>query len=130
MRISDWSSDVCSSDLHGLADSRHHPHPRRDDRRAVRIPRRGRADQRADRCAACPNHPELKENNMRPNDPMSIDLEATGTACIAFATSEHNGSARWTELSVHRLPDGKFLSRSEVRSVGKGGVRTGKSRWM
>src|SRR3546814_15888825 len=75
MRISDWSSDVCSSDL-----------------------------------------PELKENNMRPNDPMSIDHEAPGTACIAFATSEHNGSARWTELSVYRLPDGKFLSQVPGKS--------------
>src|SRR3546814_15961294 len=62
------------------------------------------------------NHPELKENNMRPNAPMSIDLEATGTACIAFATSEHNGSARWTELSVYRLPDGKFLSQVQGKS--------------
>src|SRR3546814_16210357 len=53
---------------------------------------------------------------MRPNDPMSIDLEATGTACIAFATSEHNGSARWTELSVYRLPDGKFLSQVQGKS--------------
>src|SRR3546814_11929943 len=47
---------------------------------------------------------------------MAIDLEATGTACIAFATSEHNGSARWTELSVYRLPDGKFLSQVQGKS--------------
>src|SRR3546814_14386502 len=47
---------------------------------------------------------------------MSIDLEATGTACIAFATGEHNGSARWTELSVYRLPDGKFLSQVQGKS--------------
>lgn len=62
---------------------------------------------------------------MRPNDPMSIDLEAPGTCLIAFASSKAEGVAasygqRWTELSVFRLPDGRYLSQVQGLSTHSG----------
>src|SRR3546814_15773172 len=44
MRISDWSSDVCSSDLEGLAlDAREHQQ-RREGEQDYRLPKNGRFD--------------------------------------------------------------------------------------
>src|SRR3546814_15084937 len=66
MRISDWSSDVCSSDLLELQEYRCHPAIwRRADRRGTRLAGRGsryRSQRRLDRCDHRdePRRPERK----------------------------------------------------------------------
>lgn len=57
---------------------------------------------------------------MRQNDPMSIDLTAPGTTCIARASSEGDGRDRWSTLTVWHLPDGRYLAQSEGLSDRQG----------
>src|SRR3546814_10407442 len=61
MRISDWSSDVCSSDLEGY---RRHPHPRRRPPRGRGLVRGVREGQRFG-----PQGEDRRENLYRTQDP-------------------------------------------------------------
>src|SRR3546814_12405355 len=89
MRISDWSSDVCSSDLHRAVGPR-----------------------------------ELR----RREEPDVAELALTAHAVPALPAggdeADHDGVAH-----LHLLHAGADGLRSEERRVGKGCVRTGRSRW-
>src|SRR3546814_20226250 len=116
MRISDWSSDVCSSDLIGAEGSRRiHGHSYR-----ARVAVRGRPD---------------------PATGMVIDLEKLEQAFAAIrARLDHHfldeveglGPATMENLAVwiwrQLAPDVAGL-RSEERRVGKASVSTFRSRW-
>src|SRR3546814_16062043 len=102
MRISDWSSDVCSSDLGQGHDDRGEPHPG-----ALDPPSPGGL-------AVAP--PPLGPALGLPDG----DVEVKHVLANAELAVERNGGP------VHRIG---LDERSEERRVGKKCVSTGKSRW-
>src|SRR3546814_17521393 len=105
MRISDWSSDVCSSDLAGEIEV------------AELLTLRG---------WVVKNLNETKKNNP------TYDLQATqGQVCLDISVKVARSKNRHLRLgrvaSLERLTDEAF--RSEERRVGKEGVSTCSSRW-
>src|SRR3546814_3824762 len=106
LRISDWSSDVCSSDLHGLP-----PGDRRQFGKHLRALGRLR------RCHRAADHPSLDavEDRRHPEE-VEGDVEA-----IAGIESR---PVRAIGRDIIRL-----AGRSEERRVGKECVSTCRSRW-
>src|SRR3546814_15349170 len=103
MRISDWSSDVCSSDLIALAD-------------AVGALDAGDAALRADRAIAhLAIHADLIDRR--------LDIGAVG-----MAVDEHALARAPAEQLIERHPRRLGLDRSEERRVGKECVSTCRSR--
>src|SRR3546814_11907670 len=100
MRISDWSSDVCSSDLVRRADAA--------DRRALRHAVAGAHRQRAD-----------SRNERRPAAAV-IDDHDRAVIAERAGISDRPGGGR----GHHGI-----VGRSEERRVGKECVSTGRSRW-
>src|SRR3546814_20212590 len=111
MRISDWSSDVCSSDLSGEGGGQRHVQRHLLQMHLALQPRPFAHDQQADiflRLQA---------------DDQGVRLQP-GPAVAA-----ENGMAHRLELDQYlRLARGQPL-RSEERRVGKEGVSTFKTRW-
>src|SRR3546814_16755163 len=109
MRISDWSSDVCSSDLIGA------------------VVAQAWSDGAAD-AFAVPTLAEWKETTGMPWFGFwARELLRWGThdPFVAFALSQ--GLAQTREAAAGRRKE--FEPRSEERRVGKEGVSTSRSRW-
>src|SRR3546814_13968410 len=108
MRISDWSSDVCSSDLgEAFLIAREHEHPGEVDRQRERMarPRADIGDEREQRVAQPRHRPPVRTDDLKQDLP-----------------------ARPVRLAVapHRIGDAK--PRSEESRVGKECVSTFSSR--
>src|SRR3546814_8379641 len=138
MRISDWSSDVCSSDLPGAADRAHE--------RNARDGERGRRADHGDDVRIV-----LEVMRQHGGDDLGLVAEAVGEqradravdqtrgqrlllARPAFTLEEAAGDLAGRErlfLVVHgqREKIDAGLRRSEERRVGKEGVSTRSSRW-
>src|SRR3546814_19065688 len=114
MRISDWSSDVCSSDLQGMAAKLH-----RDPLHAVggelhqMFADRGRAGE-----ADLADH---RAREQMPADHVGVAIDelddVAGDTRIDHAAHDRAGAAR------------RFLGRSDERRVGKECVSTCRYRW-
>src|SRR3546814_17047053 len=117
MRISDWSSDVCSSDLRGP--TRTHPPPDRAGRPRPES-RPGRAGRRRSR------HPLRRDARLRRARPgrrrrhRSRALEAARQTRVRRGGNGKGGTT---------MTDTRPRSRSEERRVGKECVSTCRSRW-
>src|SRR3546814_20037668 len=110
MRISDWSSDVCSSDLGGV---NHGPRLARVGPPLHFVSRHG-ADRRT--AAKRGNGPPLP---LRPRSEFEADLDTVG-----------RGLAGQTPHGIVELRDvGPVIGRSEERRVGKECVSTCRYRW-
>src|SRR3546814_15575644 len=102
MRISDWSSDVCSSDLAPLEDRRHAGGPLLDDFTEARL--------------VDPQSGQMAE----PGERGEIQLRGA-TVTSGYFGDEQASAQALTE-------DGWLRTRVEERRVGKEGVSTGESR--
>src|SRR3546814_11150317 len=100
MRISDWSSDVCSSDLH-LTEAAHHRHHVRGSDAAVEV--------------------DLARLDLLGE---VLGADHIGAGLGRLLRLRPLGEDRHT----HRLA-GAVRTRSEERRVGKGSVSTFRSRW-
>src|SRR3546814_18478002 len=120
MRISDWSSDVCSSDLEVAVDAQR-----------IRI-RPGRTDQRAD--LTNPGIPAIG------GERAELRIEFLGLQPVIAARGDDHGRflaiEGFIETKVDRAGDPAFdqigglrLVRSEARRVGKVSVSRCRSRW-
>src|SRR3546814_16040993 len=126
MRISDWSSDVCSSDLPGPVVARRQH--RRDGDRTDGLRRK---------CARLSLQPRVPAGPDR-----HADARAQGRMTMAAGLSIFDISGRALSAQLVRLnttasnlanagtvAGREVEARSAERRVGKGGVRTGRSRW-
>src|SRR3546814_18215372 len=115
MRISDWSSDVCSSDLTSAP-------------QGTRSPRAGRTNFRED---GMDIH-EYQAKELLAG--FGVKVPRGGLAYSpeqAVYRASEIGGQRWAvKAQIHSGARGKAggNTRSEERSVGKGGVRTGSTR--
>src|SRR3546814_15832457 len=126
MRISDWSSDVCSSDLLVFA----HLDPGiYTDPEGVHDACRGLSTQMAahmrDEAPVEPAHPETA----RIGRPDEIFRERVASGPWMVESLQHQISIHWRQ--GRRWPGAVAPGRlrSEERRVGKEGVSTGRSRW-
>src|SRR3546814_21186803 len=128
MRISDWSSDVCSSDLVATAYRRHRP------QRQTRTDRGRRPSDRDDRDqASLPGRREGPEGHriltagappMFQKPPIeSNPFQKTGVMLCGHGSRDARAVAEFTALATH------LKTRTEERRVGKECVRPWKSRW-
>src|SRR3546814_15050462 len=100
MRISDWSSDVCSSDLHVAGAGIH------QEQDALAVDHR--LDVEMAVTAGAERHPVLADDLALGRQQLAGDEGCQRADLVAVAVADN---------------------RSEERSVGKGCVRTGRSRW-
>src|SRR3546814_17774937 len=115
MRISDWSSDVCSSDLIDMAAAVPHLALRQQ------VP----LENRVDRLEI-----ELRRHIAHGAILLVKRLGCVGAFAIALdKVSEHRPMALEMAAKVHRHEPRKPEKRSEERRVGKECVSTGRSRW-
>src|SRR3546814_13936619 len=95
MRISDWSSDVCSSDLHASQEQRQHApderqwHASKHDRRVANASKRT-IEQQHDQCKTGGNHQ---------HQPLAGRLEV-----LELTTPPETLAGREAHLTVDRLP--------------------------
>src|SRR3546814_16608471 len=115
MRISDWSSDVCSSDL-SIAKAR----PVLPPIALVRALQSASASARG--CAPGPFHPPSPAQPAR-NARAATDNTAYRTIHPLLRSAKAQGSGGMTQRG------GQKKGRSEERRVGKECVSTGRSRW-
>src|SRR3546814_14981324 len=113
MRISDWSSDVCSSDLYASTDGL-----------AGHGCCRGRPI-----CGACPSAfpPEATSAHLYVREYVGFRPSRKVQQCAVG--QEIETGLRKLRAAFTRQPAIEFRSRSEERRVGKECVSTGRSRW-
>src|SRR3546814_18020513 len=112
MRISDWSSDVCSSDLCSRGSPGHVPSHRGRD---------GRAPRDQDRRSIMATIGTLKKtaNGEFVGDITTLSVQAKGVGIVPDSNP-----------ASENAPSHRFMvGRSEENPVGKGLVRTCRSRW-
>src|SRR3546814_13647179 len=118
MRISDWSSDVCSSDLYYYSEKRW-----AEDAalrvRALNIRRKLQGDRASDTLYAVRALAHsLAEDGRKPE----------ATKILADVLGAWQGGATLTDAAERPVPRGRTV-RSEERRVGQACVRTCRSRW-
>src|SRR3546814_14257286 len=99
MRISDWSSDVCSSDLRAS--------PR------IRKQRTGGG----------------KRMKYRAGIVLAAAMTVSACGINSVPTAEENVNARWADVQADYQRRANLIPRSEERRVGKECVSTCRSRW-
>src|SRR3546814_21107878 len=116
MRISDWSSDVCSSDLHQLE-------PRRDELRAEPGVRR-------DRLAAPPSEKQIAQDEQHRTVAEQFGRPPDGAECIRQISAFRHRRPAQPSLRAKRSNPGRFTHRkTEERGVGKECISKCRSRW-
>src|SRR3546814_13749469 len=125
MRISDWSSDVCSSDLQACGPYRCH-HRRCDPRTAwTQVP----ADRDPTKVETLPGHGHESQDESGARLVGQVVDQPPGTArAEADAAGANDVAGGWRgELSAHERPP--LFRRSEERRVWKECVSTCSIRW-
>src|SRR3546814_13130830 len=132
MRISDWSSDVCSSDLDGMVGTMYDP---RGTGRATavgapyRMAGKTGTAQRVSRKGNVSTNPHLLPLHLR-HQAWFIGYAPAQDPEIAVAVMvEHGGYGGSTAAPIARKLFDAWLLRSEARRVGKECCRTGRTRW-
>src|SRR3546814_11254428 len=117
MRISDWSSDVCSSDLRSVCSPRQAPlcHSMTSSRRNF-----------PQHMFASPKRP--LPDMVKTSDELALLRVSGKLLASVFEMLAEPDLAGMSTLQVNDLVD-RFITRSKTRSVGKECVRTSKSRW-
>src|SRR3546814_20163408 len=124
MRISDWSSDVCSSDLQASRNTRN---AERRNSSAIAPPTRisGHADAVAATRPAAARTPRLEITSLREHSKVLLML--------TFRLRKRHSIARQlrlaTSASAPKISISVLDGRSEERRVGKEGVSTCRYRW-
>src|SRR3546814_16882625 len=128
MRISDWSSDVCSSDLPPQGASGYRPHPGGYANAAALVAGLGRIAPFEISVAA---YPECHPDSPSPSadlDNLEAKVDAGASRAITQYFFENDNFLRFRDEAWRagvRVP----IVRSEERRVGKEGVRTCRSLW-
>src|SRR3546814_11125589 len=120
MRISDWSSDVCSSDLDGA--NRHRPALLR-----ARARRQAGIDRRAARWID--DDEQSDEGRDEKIDHGCFGAATWSSMTVAISLPSHRRIVTRRDLSVRTVEVQLKVWRSEERRVGKECVSTGRSRW-